>query len=102
MEEILEPEIKEAIDRWTKINRENASQVIEELSQYRECIQAKKSLREVDINYVGRFYYKLAWAYSICRGKESSKSILEEGQQWYKGVKGHSFKNKDAFRAIYR
>lgn len=84
MAEILEPEIKEAIGRWTKINRENASQVIEELSRYRKCIRAKKFLREVDINYVGRFYYKLARAYKICQDKETSKSILEEGREWYK------------------
>lgn len=88
MEEILEPEIKEAIGRWTKINRENASQVIEELSQYRECIQAKKSLREVDINYVGRFYYNLAYAYHY-KDIETTISILKEGYEYLKQKMEH-------------
>ena len=100
MEEILEPEIKETIDRWTKINKENASLAIEELSQYRECIRAKKSLREVDINYVGGFYYELAWAYNICRGKETSKSILEEGREWYKEEENCCF--DENFKKIYK
>ena len=99
MEEILESEIKEAIDRWTKINKENASLAIEELSQYRECIRAKKTLHNRDdVNYVGHFYYNLAYAKHY-EDEERAVSILEEGREWYKNVRCNYFK---PFGCIYR
>lgn len=99
MEEILEPEIKEAIDRWTKINKENASLAIEELSQHRECIRAKKTLHNRgDVYYVARFYYNLANAKHY-KDEERAMSILEEGREWYKSVRCNYF---EPFGWIYR